>query len=84
VTEYLGYLAGFLTVVSFLPQVIRVWKTKETKDLSFRMFVLLIVAGSLWITYGVLTKDWPVIATNAGTVTFNGAILAAKIRYKGR
>ena len=83
-TEYLGYLAGFLTVVSFLPQVIRVWKTKEVEDLSFRMFVLLIAAGALWITYGVLTKDWPVIATNAGTVTFNAAILVAKIRFKER
>ena len=84
VTQYLGYLAGFLTVVSFLPQVLRVWRTKEVKDLSFKMFVLLIIAGSLWITYGVITTDWPVIATNVGTVSFNAAILAAKVRYRNR
>ena len=83
-TQYLGYLAGFLTVVSFLPQVLRVWRTKEVKDLSFKMFLLLIVAGSLWITYGVITTDWPVIATNVGTVSFNAAILAAKVRYRSR
>ena len=82
-TQYLGYLAGFLTVVSFLPQVIRVWRTKQVEDLSFRMFALLVAAGALWITYGVLTTDWPVIATNAGTVSFNLAILTAKIRYRG-
>lgn len=47
--EYLGYAAGVLTVVSFLPQVIRAWKTKQVNDLSFGMFALLITAGLLWI-----------------------------------
>ena len=69
-------------MISFLPQVVRTWKTKETGDLSFGMFALLITAGALWITYGVMSTDWPVIATNAGTVVLNGATLAAKIRYK--
>jgi MtN3 and saliva related transmembrane protein len=79
--EYIGYAAGALTVVSFLPQVVRTWRTKETKDLSFGMFALLITAGALWITYGVMSTDWPVIGTNVGTVTLNVAILAAKLRY---
>jgi MtN3 and saliva related transmembrane protein len=78
---YLGYLAGALTVVSLWPQVLRAWRTKQTKDLSIRTFVLLITAGVLWITYGVLTTDWPVIATNVGMVLLNGAILAAKLKY---
>ena len=69
-------------MISFLPQVIRTWKTKETRDLSFGMFALLITAGALWIAYGVMSTDWPVIATNAGTVILNCAILTAKIRYK--
>ncbi len=81
-TEYIGYVAGVLTVVSFLPQVIRTWRTKETKDLSFGMFALLITAGALWITYGALSTDWPVVATNVGTVILNCAILAAKIRFR--
>jgi MtN3 and saliva related transmembrane protein len=80
--EYLGYAAGVLTVVSFLPQVIRAWKTKQVNDLSFGMFALLITAGVLWIAYGVGSTDWPVIATNAGMVMLNGAILAAKIRFR--
>ena len=81
-TPYVGYLAGGLTVVSLIPQVLRVWRTRKTKDLSIRTFVLLIVAGLLWITYGVLASDWPVIATNGGMVLLNGAILGAKILYK--
>ena len=81
-TNYIGYLAGFLTVVSFLPQVHRAWRTKQTKDLSIGMFLILITAGVLWLVYGVLSSDWPVIATNVGMVVLNGAILAAKLRYK--
>ncbi len=69
-------------MISFLPQVVRVWKTKKTTDLSLGMFVILITAGALWITYGAITSDWPVIATNGGVVVLNIAILAAKLRFK--
>lgn len=78
---YLGYFAGCLTVISFLPQVIRTWKTHHTKDLSFAMFALLVTASSLWIVYGILIKDVPVILTNTGMVLLTGAIGVAKIRF---
>ena len=81
-TAYVGYLAGALTVISLIPQVLRVWRTKQTKDLSIRTFLLLIAAGILWIVYGVMASDWPVIATNGGMVALNGAILGAKLIYK--
>jgi MtN3 and saliva related transmembrane protein len=83
-TPYVGYLAGGLTVVSLIPQVLRAWRTKQTKDLSIRTFMLLITSGILWVTYGAMASDWPVIATNAGMVALNGAILGAKIRYDAR
>ena len=79
--RYLGFFAGLLTVSSFLPQVIRSWRTRQTRDLSFGMFALLTTASSLWIVYGALTSDWPVILTNAGMVALNGALAVAKIRY---
>ena len=82
VAPYIGYVAGALTVASFLPQVAQTWKTKRTKDLSLGMLVLLVTAGALWITYGVVSTDWPVIATNVGMVSLNSAILLAKLRYK--
>ncbi len=78
----LGYFAGVLTVGSFLPQVIRVWQTRQTRDLSLTMFALLSTASSLWIIYGVMTRAWPVILTNAGMVALNGAIAVAKVRYR--
>ncbi len=79
---YVGYLAGAMAVVSLIPQVLRAWRTRQTKALSVRTFLLLITSGVLWITYGPLAADWPVIATNAGMVVLNGAILGAKIRYR--
>ena len=79
--HYLGYLACVLTVVSFLPQVIRTWKSRRTGDLSLGMFVLLVTASSLWIVYGVIINDLPVILTNVGMVVLNGSIGVAKLRY---
>ena len=79
--HYLGYFAGLLTVASFVPQVIRTWKTRNTRDLSFGMFALLVTASSLWIIYGIIIKDWPVILTNTGMVLLTGAIGVAKHRF---
>jgi MtN3 and saliva related transmembrane protein len=78
----LGYVAGVLTVVSFLPQVIRAWRTKQTRDLSLWGFALLITAGTMWVVYGAASGDWPVVATNTGMVALNVALLAAKLRYR--
>ena len=80
-TQYLGYFAGLLTVGAFLPQVARAWRTKQTRDLSMATFALLVTTGTLWMVYGVLTADWPVIAANGGMVTLNVALAVAKVRY---
>lgn len=79
--RYLGYFAGFLTVVSFLPQVVRTWRSRRTGDLSLGMFSLLVTASTLWIIYGFIIHDWPVIVTNLGMVVLNGSIGVAKVRY---
>ena len=77
----LGFVAGVITVAAFLPQVVRAWRTRQTRDLSLPGIVLLVVAGSLWIVYGTLSRDWPVIATNTGMVVLNVALGAAKLRF---
>lgn len=79
---HLGYGAGVLTVVSFVPQVVRAWRTKQTRDLSLGSFALLITAGSLWVIYGATSHDWPVVATNSGMVVLNMALATAKVRYR--
>jgi MtN3 and saliva related transmembrane protein len=79
--HYLGHIAGILTVTSFLPQVIRTWKSRRTGDLSLGMFALLVTASTLWIIYGFVIKDSAVILTNIGMVLLNGSIGVAKLRY---
>lgn len=79
--ETLGYLAGVITVVAFLPQVLRAWRTRQTRDLSMTGIALLVTAGSLWILYGAMIRDWPIVATNCGMVALNVALAVAKVRY---
>jgi MtN3 and saliva related transmembrane protein len=77
----LGSLAGTITVVSFVPQVVLVWRTRRTRDLSFGAFALLASGAFLWFIYGVLIGAWPVIVTNGLIVVLVGAILVAKLRF---
>jgi MtN3 and saliva related transmembrane protein len=78
----LGYVAGMVTVASFLPQVVRAWRTRQTRDLSLASLALLITAGSMWILYGALSRDWPVVATNAGMVGLLVLLAMAKLRFR--
>ena len=82
IASYVGYAAGALTVVSYFPQAMRAWKTRKVDDLSWGMVGMLVVAGGLWIVYGVMSKQMPVILTNRGTVVLTAAILVAKFRFR--
>ena len=77
----LGFVAGVISVGAFLPQVVRAWRSRQTRDLSLEGITLLIVACSLWIIYGALARDWPVVATNGGMALLNVALVAAKLRF---
>ena len=77
----LGYVAATVTVASFLPQVVRAWRTRQTRDLSLASLALLITAGSMWILYGALSRDWPVVATNSGMVGLLVLLAAAKVKH---
>ncbi len=78
----LGLVAGTLTTLSFLPQLLKAWKSRSTHDISIGMFSLLAVGITLWIIYGVVTSDIPVIVANSVTLVFVGLILALKLRYR--
>ena len=78
----LGYVAGVITVASFLPQVVRAWRTRQTRDLSLGSLALLITAGALWILYGALSHDLPVVLTNGGMVGLLVVLAAAKVRFR--
>ena len=78
----LGLVAGTLTTLSFLPQLLKAWKSRSTHDISIGMFSLLAVGIALWIVYGVVTSDLPVVIANSVTLVFVGLILALKLRYR--
>ncbi|MHA2279953.1 MAG: SemiSWEET family sugar transporter [Promethearchaeota archaeon] len=62
--ELIGYIAGLLTIVSYLPQVIKSWKTRETKDLSLGTGILLASAAISWTVYGTMLSLMPMMITN--------------------
>lgn len=77
----IGLLAGTCTTLSFLPQVIKTIRTKETKDLSMMMYLVLATGIFLWTIYGALIESLPVIAANAISFVLALIILILKIKY---
>ncbi|HEY0250719.1 MAG TPA: SemiSWEET transporter [Kofleriaceae bacterium] len=72
-------LAAVTTVCAFLPQAVKILKTKNVKDLSTAMWVLQVIGFALWVTYGITTKNWPIIVPNAITFLFSCGILGLKL-----
>ncbi|MBP0016931.1 MAG: SemiSWEET family sugar transporter [Cyanobacteria bacterium SBLK] len=79
---FIGLVAGSLTTVSFVPQVVKTWKSKSTKDISLGMFITFCTGVFLWIAYGFLEEDIPVILTNIVTGALASTILWFKLRYR--
>ena len=80
----LGFLAGFLTTVAFVPQVWKTWKSKSAKDVSLPAFIAFSVGVALWIAYGVLKGEPPIVIWNVITLVLAIAIVAMKVRYSRR
>lgn len=81
-TTLLGTLAGVLTTASFVPQVLKTWRTRSTADISLGMFSAFTAGVGLWLVYGILIGEIPIIVANAITLGLAGTILAFKLRYK--
>lgn len=81
---YLGYLAGTLTTIAFVPQLVKIWRSKSADDVSLAMFLIFTTGVTLWLLYGLLIGAWPVIVANAMTLVLACAILVLKLRYRPR
>lgn len=77
----LGLVGGALTTSSFLPQVIKSWKTKSTGDVSMWMFLLLTVGILIWMVYGFMIGSLPVVVANAGSLILSVTMIIFKIIY---
>lgn len=76
-----GTVAGFCTTVAFVPQVLRVVKTRHTQDISLAMYAIFVIGIALWIVYGVMIASPPIIITNVITLLLAGAVLVMKIKF---
>lgn len=79
--DLIGFAAGTLTTLSFLPQVIKAWKSHKTDDLSLSMYVIFTMGVAGWLAYGILANSLPVIIANGITLALTIFILFMKIKY---
>jgi len=77
-----GYIAGALTTISFVPQLVKAWKMRETRDISLAMLVLFGIGIFLWTVYGFWVGSLPIIAANVTTFVLIVLLLLLKTRYK--
>ncbi len=82
--EYLGFFAGFITTISFVPQVLRVYKNRSGRDVSLYMLLLLSTGTFLWLVYGLMLGSAPIVAANAVTFALVVLIYILKIYYARR
>ena len=77
-----GAAGGIVSSVTFLPQVIKIWKTKSAKDLSMGTLLFLVLNVSLWLLYGILTNLYPIIITNGIVLSMVFIMLYFKLTFK--
>ncbi len=78
--EIIGVVAAVLTTGSFLPQAIKVLRTRQTDAISLVMYAMFTAGVATWLAYGILTTQWSIIVANAITVVLSGIILVMKLR----
>ncbi len=79
---WIGMAAALLTTAAYAPQAIKAWRSRSTRDVSLAMFSMMVAGIVLWLVYGILIADVPLIVANAVTLVLVGAILVAKIRFR--
>lgn len=80
-TDLIGYLAAGLTTLSFLPQALHTFRTRDVSGISLGMYTLFTTGVALWVAYGALMASGPLLAANVATLSLAVAILVMKLRY---
>jgi MtN3 and saliva related transmembrane protein len=84
IATVIGAGAALCSTTSFIPQLAKLWREKTGEAVSVRMYVLTVAAFSLWSAYGLLLGSWPLVVSNLISLGLSSAILALKLRYRGR
>lgn len=80
----IGFAAATLTTLSFLPQVLKVWRTRRAEGLSLVTYGMFCLGIAFWLAYGLLLGDGPIIVANVITFVLAGSVLVLAIRYRAR
>ena len=80
--EIIGYIGGVMSSISFLPQVIKIWKTKSAEDLSMLTLIFLSCNMTLWLVYGILNNSKPIWITNSILLAMVACMIYFKIIFK--
>jgi MtN3 and saliva related transmembrane protein len=78
----MGLVAGTLTTIAFVPQLLKTWKSRSAEDVSLGMLITFCTGVFLWLLYGLFIRSLPVILANAVTLLLAGTILVLKIKYR--
>ena len=79
--DLVGYAAGCLATLAFVPQVTKTFKARSARDISLGMYVLFCAGIVLWLVYGFLITSWPVVVSNFVTLMLAGSVLALKLKH---
>ena len=81
VAAAVGTAAALMSITSFAPQILKIWREKDASSVSLRTYIVTVTGFACWILYGILIKAWPVIASNTACLLMSGAVLAMKWRF---
>lgn len=81
-SSLVALVAGTLTTIAFVPQVVRAWRTQSVDDLSLGMLLTFCTGVACWIAYGVMTTEWPIVVTNGVTLFLALMLLGMKLRWR--
>lgn len=81
IASIIGTTAALLSITSFAPQIVKIWREKDAEAVSLRTYLVTVAGFSCWVAYGVMIKAWPVIASNTACLLMSGAVLALKWRF---
>ncbi|MBI2239923.1 MAG: SemiSWEET transporter [Magnetospirillum gryphiswaldense] len=82
--DVIGSVAGGLTTLAFVPQVVKTLRTRQTRDISTAMWLMFCAGVALWLVYGVVLGAWPIIVANALTLVLAATVLAVKLVNRKR
>ena len=84
ITDLLGYIAGTLTTAALVPQVWRTFRTRDVSGISLRMYCIFTLGVAIWLAYGIVLGETPMILANSVSLVLACAVLAMKLKYGRR